>query len=209
LQTSRGGFRVGTLSGNHDVELGAIAGLLETVGEVRFTDNLRGARFSKLALNCAVSTLGTIGSRTLGRLLLSIHARRLALAILREAIEVARADGIRLEPVTKLDLQWLERPENAWTAGSQHALLVAIGLRYRRLRSSMLAAMERGRDPAVDFLNGELVDRGRRLGVPTPVNQAACRMVWEIAAGQRQAGGQALEELARMTGVSGPVRATV
>ena len=36
----------------------------------------------------------------------------------------------------------------------------AVGLRYRRMRSSMLAAIERKRTPAIDFLNGEVVIRG-------------------------------------------------
>jgi len=195
LQTSKGGFRVGSLSGAEDPALIGIRSLLEHVGEVVFTDNLRGARFSKLALNCAVSTLGTIGSRTLGKLLLRMDARDLALSILREAIAVAEADGLRLEPVTQLDLRWLGQPRSPFGAAAQHALLLGVGLRYRRLRSSMLAAMERGRSPAVDFLNGEIVDRGARLGVRTPVNRAAQEIVWEIAQGRLDAGSDALRAL--------------
>lgn len=207
VQTSSGGFRIGSLSGAPDPQFRAVGALLETVGEVVVTRNLRGARFSKLALNCAVSTLGTVGGMTLGRLLLSADARRLALAILREAIDVARAEGIELEPVTRLNLHWLGPPRSWGSTLAQHALLVGVGVRYRRLRSSMLAAVERGRDPAVDFLNGEIVERGKQRGVATPVNRAACQFVWEIASGERKAGRAALRRLATVAEMDLPLAA--
>ncbi|HSC85769.1 MAG TPA: 2-dehydropantoate 2-reductase N-terminal domain-containing protein [Polyangiaceae bacterium] len=198
VQTAPGGFRVGAFDGSSGPELDRVCELLSSVGRVKRTDNLRGARFSKLALNCAVSTLGAISGQTLGELLLQRPARSLALAILREATQIARAEGIRLEPVTRLNLEWLSEPRSAVGSAAQHALLLGVGLRYRRMRSSTVAARERGRAPAVDYLNGELTERGERFGVPTPINQAARALVWEIAAGQRQAGAAALESLARV-----------
>lgn len=195
-KTSEGGFRVGTLNGHHDPRLEEASQLLGTVGPVVRTHNLRGARFTKLALNCAVSTLGTIGGSTLGELLVRAEVRDLALDILSEAVRVARAEGIVLEPVTNLDLDWLVPVEadrgTMLRSVARHAMLLAVGARYRNLRSSMLAAIERGKAPSVDFLNGEIVSRGKQLGVPTPVNEAASRVVWDIANGKRAAGAMAL-----------------
>ncbi len=48
----------------------------------------------------------------------------------------------------------------------------------------MLAAIERGRPPAIDFLNGEVVERAKPHGIPTPANSAARDQVWAIARGQ-------------------------
>ena len=50
----------------------------------RLTQNLRGARWSKLALNCAVSALGTIAGETLGPLVRVRRYRRLALEMMTE-----------------------------------------------------------------------------------------------------------------------------
>lgn len=198
-KTSTGGFQVGTLSGTRDAQLLAAAELLGQVAPVTLTDNLRGARFTKLAINCAVSTLGTIGGTTLGELLLKNEVRALAMDILAEAVNVARAEGISLEPVTNLDLNWLVPPASETTGtlktAARHALLLAIGTRYRHLRSSMLAAIERGRPPAVDYLNGEISARGRAHGVATPVNDAARQLVWDIAEGKRSAGMMALRRV--------------
>ena len=82
---------------------------------------------------------------------------------------------------------------------SKHALLLAVGLRYRRLRSSMLRAIERGRPPAVDFLNGEIIERARRLEVPAPINEAIADRIGRVARGEAQPGHALVAELYRST----------
>lgn len=187
-RTSSGGFTLGRLDGSHDPRLLELARILEAIGPVELTQNLSGARWSKLALNCAVSSLGTIGGDRLGVLMRHRFVRRLALEVMTEAVEVANAEGIVLEKVAgTLDLQWIAlTPAERNGAGSpsmmaKHALLLAVGTRYRRLRSSMLAAIDRGRGPPVDFLNGEVVERARRHGIATPVNERVQAMVHAIA----------------------------
>jgi 2-dehydropantoate 2-reductase len=201
VRTARGGFTLGLPSGGEDASLAALARWLEPVGPARVTVNLPGARWSKLAINCAISTLGTLGGGTLGAVMMHRTARRLGLELMSEVVAVARALGVSLEKIGGLDLEWLaltddERPVNGSPSlVAKHSLLLAVGARYRRMRSSMLAAIERGRVPAVDFLNGEVADRGEALGVPTPVNREAQRMVHELARGRVQAGIGALRTL--------------
>jgi len=184
------------------VDVRRVAELLEAIGPTTLTHNLRGARWSKLALNCAVSALGTIAGDRLGPLVRVRRYRRLALEIMTEAVAVARAEGIALEKVAgTLDLEWiaLSDADRAATASvsltAKHALLLAVGLRYRRMRSSMLASIERGRPPAIDFLNGEIVARGEKRGVPTPVNQKICEAVWAIAKREQKSSREALDKL--------------
>jgi 2-dehydropantoate 2-reductase len=91
---------------------------------------------------------------------------------------------------------------------AKHALLLAVGLRYRRMRSSMLAAIERGRTPAIDFLNGEVVARGARRGVPTPINRTICDAVWAIARGEQRSSRALLDRIcARIGAPEEPVTA--
>ncbi len=189
-RTASGGFQLGSLAGAIDADVRRVAELLEAVGPVTLTTNLRGARWSKLALNCAVSALGTIAGERLGPLVRQRRYRRRALEIMTEAVHVARAEGVQLEKVAgTLDLEWVALTEDDRTARlsaaltAKHALLVAVGLRYRRMRSSMLAAIERGRTPAIDFLNGEIVARGAKHGIATPHNAKIVETVWAIARG--------------------------
>ena len=187
IRTSAGGVVLGRLGGGVGRQVQRLTELLSSIGPVTATENLIGARFSKLALNCAVSSLGTVAGTTLGTLLGRATARTLALRIMRETVAVARAERIILEPVVgPLRLSWLANPDAAMSGPShwaKHLLLMLVGLKYRRLRSSMLSAIERGRPPAIDFLNGEVIARGARLGVDTPINAAVTELVRDIAAG--------------------------
>jgi 2-dehydropantoate 2-reductase len=67
------------------------------------------------------------------------------------------------------------------------------------MRSSMLAAIERGRPPAIDFLNGEVVARGKKQGIATPVNALATNLIWEIARGKRKPSLETLQHFSRVT----------
>ena len=190
-RTSSGGFQLGRWDGAVDARVEELASALECIGPTVVTKNLVGSRWSKLAINCAISSLGTVGGDRLGVLMRQRFVRRLALEIMTETTEVARAHGVRLEKVAgTLDLDWLALTENDKTSGgsaslvAKHALLLAVGARYRRLRSSMLAAIERGRPPSVDFLNGEVVTRGQAAGIPTPINAAIREEVLAIAKGK-------------------------
>jgi 2-dehydropantoate 2-reductase len=192
-RTSSGGFVLGRLDGAPDARLEELGRLLEAIGPTSVTANLVGARWSKLAINCAISSLGTVGGDRLGALMRHRFVRRLTLELMTETVLVARALGVRLEKVSgTLDLEWIALTDaERWAAGSpglvaKHALLLAVGARYRRLRSSMLAAIERGRAPAVDFLNGEVVARGSACGVSTPINAAIRDEVLAIARGARK-----------------------
>ena len=71
------------------------------------------------------------------------------------------------------------------------------------MKSSMLSAIERGRTPAVDFLNGEVIDRARRHGIAVPVNEAMRDTVWKIANGKKQPGLALLREVYEATGPHG------
>lgn len=206
-RTSSGGFTLGRLDGQVDVATRQLGSLLEVIGPVGFTENLLGARWSKLALNCAISSIGTIGGDRLGALVTARRIRRIGLDVFTEVVEVARREGIKLEKVAgTLDLEWvaLTEAEQRAAVGSpglaaKHALLLGVGMRYRRLRSSMLSAIERGRTPAIDFLNGEIVTRARAHGIECPVNEAIVDTVHAIARGEQTSSRKTLDELYERT----------
>ncbi|MCC6647228.1 MAG: ketopantoate reductase family protein [Polyangiaceae bacterium] len=205
-RTAEGGFTLGVMSGADDARLSALATLLEPVGPVTLTRNLAGARWSTLAINCAISTLGTLWGGTLGSAMVHRAVRRLALEIMTETVDVARREGVALEKVAgTIDLDWIaltdaeRRAVGSPSLLAKHSLLLAVGARYRRMRSSMLAAIERGRTPAVDFLNGEVTTRARRFELATPVNAAAARLVHEVAARRAEPGEPLIRRLAAET----------
>jgi 2-dehydropantoate 2-reductase len=201
-RTAAGGFTLGRLDGNADARLTELARALEPIGPCEITQNLAGKRWSKLAINCAISSLGTLGGERLGVLLQHRFVRRMALELMTEAVDVARRERVRLEKVSgTIDLDWIalgdeeRRASGSPSLLAKHSLMLAVGFRFRRMRSSMLSAIERGRTPAVDFLNGEVVTRGTRHGLRTPMNSRVRDVVWEIARGQAKPGLPTLRAL--------------
>jgi 2-dehydropantoate 2-reductase len=201
-RTSSGSFTLGRMDGPNDEAVRALGRELEAIGPVTYTDNLPGARWSKLAINSAISSLGTIGGDRLGALITSRRVRRLALEIFTEAVAVARAEEVKLEKVAgTVDLDWLalddaeRRKRGSAGLTAKHALLLAVGMRYRRLRSSMLSAIERGRTPAIDFLNGEIVRHAEKHGIEVPLNRLITETVHAIARGEKTSSRELVYEI--------------
>lgn len=192
-RTAEGGVTLGRLNGELDSKLEALARDLDPLGHIEVTQNLRGARWSKLAINCAISSLGTIGGDRLGALMRHRFIRRLALETMTEVVQVAQAEGVELEKVSgTLDLEWLAMSDDervrmgSASLLAKHTVLLAVGARYRKMRSSMLRAIERGREPSVEFLNGEITERAERHGLEAPINAALLETVLAIADGRSE-----------------------
>ena len=185
--TSAGGLQIGRPF-TESPALDEVVSLLNTALPTKATDNLTGVRWSKLAINAATSTLGALGGERLWPLLQRRFVRRLVLEIWTELVAVSQAAGVSLEKVGgTLDIKRmaLNTKERATRIGSasltlKHSVLLAVGVKFRRMRSSMLVALERGRTPEIDFLNGEIVRQGRALGVPTPVNDRLVEAVHQL-----------------------------
>lgn len=205
-RTSSGGFTLGRMEPGDDAPIRDLGSKLEVIGPVTYTNNLRGARWSKLAINSAISSLGTLGGDRFGPLVRLRRVRRLALEIFTEAVAVANAEGVRLEKVAgTVDLYWLamsdaeRRKRGSASLTAKHALLLAVGLRYRRLRSSMLSAIERGRTPAIDFLNAEIVRYAEKHGIDVPVNRLITDRIHAIARGDIASSRELIDEVYEST----------
>lgn len=100
-----------------------------------------------------------------------------------EALAVMRAAGIRPARVGKAPPSLipfvLRLPD--WLFERAAASMLAID---EEARSSMAEDLERGREPEVDYLNGEIVRLAQAHGRRAPVNSAMVAMVRELFAGR-------------------------
>jgi 2-dehydropantoate 2-reductase len=202
--TSHGELVVGELDGRVTPRVQELKATLDAAAPTTVSTNIYGVLWSKLAINCVITTLGAVTGQLLGRMLLRGSIRRLALAIISEVVDVAEAQGVSLEPVGgTLDLNRVYLTPDQRAGGldpdliSKHAILGVVGFKFRHLKSSMLQGLERGRRPEIDFMNGYVVEKGQEKGVPTPVNAALTTMVKEIEAGVRPSSPDNLDVLLR------------
>jgi 2-dehydropantoate 2-reductase len=200
--TSRGELVVGELDGQVTPRVQRLKATLDAAAPTTIFTNIYGVLWSKLAINCVITTLGAVTGQLLGEMLQRRAIRRLTLVITSEVMDVAEAHGVSLESVGgTLDLYRLYLPSDRRAGGFgpdlifKHAIMLAVGLKFRYLKSSMLQSLERGRRTEIDFMNGYVVERSQERGVPTPVNAALTAMVREIEAGSRPISPDNLESL--------------
>lgn len=186
--TSDGEFVVGHLDGHSDARLALLQKMLAAVVPTRISTNIMGELYSKLVVNSCINSLGAITGQPLGQLLASREVRNIFIAVMEEAMAVADSMGIKVEPGGggKLDYYRFLGEKGLLAQFKRHATIRIIGFKYRRIRSSSLQSLERGRPTEIDYLNGYVCDRGKERNVPVPLNDAIVAIIKEIEAGTRK-----------------------
>jgi len=185
--TSPGEFVLGAIDQHAAARLETVHSMLDAVQPARVSDNIMGELYSKLMINSCINSLGAITGVTLGDLMAVGKIRRIFIAIMREALATATAMGLQVAPSTggKLDYYRFLAGNGIARQVRRHFIFRIIGFKYRRVKSSSLQSLERGRLTEIDYLNGYIVRRAAEHGVQAPVNQAVVRMIKSIEAGQR------------------------
>ncbi len=152
-----------------------IAALLKKGGIGVTIGDLKEIRYSKLVVNASLSTLSTISGLTFG--VLSAKYKKLTLALMRETVAVARAEGCKQLVQNGHDIGKLFSSPFAGIV-LPHAMK-----KHRNIRSGMLKDIGAGRRCDVDFVAGAVVKAGERLNVDTPKLRAAVALVHDIENG--------------------------
>lgn len=148
-------------------------------GFVESTGNLLGARWSKLAINAAFSGLSVMTGLTFGEVAKKPKTRKLALGILRECIAVASASGVTLAKMQGHDMEKMLGGNTPFKRFIAYTVLPFAMKRHKKLRSGMLMDILNGRKCEVDFIDGVVVEEGRKVGVETPL----CEQLIDIVHG--------------------------
>ncbi len=122
----------------------------------------RGPQWRKVIFNSATNPLGALSGLPHGVMCEQPGLRRLASRLVDEGKAVAGAQGIELDSDPEDLIDYAARPD----VGYNH-------------KASMLQDVEARRQTEVDFLNGGIVDFGRRYDIPTPANEA----IWALVKG--------------------------
>lgn len=189
----------------------AVVQLLNSAVPTFLTHHLPRARWTKLIFNLtnglsAATGLSVpeLGAQPLGR--------ELVVQVMREGVRVARAAGYppefavygvrpdimrhdRRVPLLSLLLSLNNTALTRLPIGVSRALL-SLGARSSlsgiAVKGSTWQSIERGRPSEVDYLNGEIVTRGKQLGILTPYNARVADAVHDV---ERQHAFKSLREL--------------
>lgn len=135
-------------------KLQAVANLFNRAGlETSLVDNADSLVWGKLAINAGINPLTALLGIPNGALAEDEKLRQVMFAAANEVAQVAQAQGIRLPFESAADR----------TAEVSRATAAN--------RSSMLQDVSRAAPTEIDAISGAVVNFGKKLGVPTPVNQ--------------------------------------
>jgi len=125
------------------------------------SDNVRGALWAKLVLNCAYNALSAVTQLPYGKLVQGEGITRSMRDVVEECLAVARADSVTIP-------------------GDVDAAVRRIAETMPNQFSSTAQDLARGKASEIDHLNGLIVRRGEALGIPTPANRLLHALVKAI-----------------------------
>jgi len=125
---------------------------------VEISDNVSGALWAKLILNCAYNALSAITQMPYGRLVQGSGVEAVMHDIVEECLAVAAAEGISIP-------------------GDIHDAIRRIGRTMQGQLSSTAQDLARHKPSEIDHLNGHIVRRGEALGIATPANRVLHTLV--------------------------------
>jgi 2-dehydropantoate 2-reductase len=161
-------FALGELDGTLTPRLAALAELLGHSARVDISRNIAGAKWSKLIANSM--TMGPFG-------LLGLYNKDatqlpgmfdISVRLGRESLDVGQALGYRIEPVFGLS-------EAEFQGTNEEKILIAMKTLMGHIGRGRTAPIHdhiKGRPSEIRYINGVVCTEGRRLGIPTPANDA-------------------------------------
>ena len=151
------------------------------------------SRWSKLCANCMgnpVQAMTGLGSVEIAK---QARGREITIRIAQESAAVGLKLGYRIPKFNGREAeQWAQAGRPDVYAELDAGLKPKEGS-GRNWRASMAQDVIKGRRSEIDFMNGRVVDKGRELGVPTPVSAAVVQLMREVDAGTRKPAPEHIE----------------
>lgn len=132
---------------------------------VRISDNVAGALWAKLILNCAYNAISALTQMPYGALWQSAGVEECMRDVVGECLAVARAEGVAV-------------PDDVWEA------VVLIARTMPGQLSSTAQDLSRGKPSEIDHLNGYVVRRGEAHTIPVSANRLLYTLVKLLEARQ-------------------------
>jgi 2-dehydropantoate 2-reductase len=162
-------FSVGELDGYYTPRVKEIAAIMGHVGRCDVTNNIYGAKWTKLIVNSM--TMGPHGllGLTNGEAAHLPGMAEIAVKIGRESLAVGTALGYRIEPIFGLRADEFAGSSDENLVTARDTLMKHVG---GDSRTAPIHDHIKGRRSEMDLITGVATRKGKELGVPTPFNDA-------------------------------------
>lgn len=160
--------------------LQSLSALFSKAVRTEISDDIRGAHWTKLLqnLNNAVPAATGLSVQEVNQY---PQIRELNIKLMIEGLEVVKRAGIRTAPIPGFSLSLIETMAKMPLAESSSVMKSIIeSLGKQPILGSTLQSIKRGKITEVDYLNGEIVNLGKKKGIPTPANSLVVELVHRV-----------------------------
>ena len=192
-------FRVGELHGRITPRVEELVEILMCVDDAKATSNLWGERWSKLTTNSSGNPVGAMTGLGAEGVASMPEARRIQINICKESCQVALAQNYQVEPIRGVSAETFAKADDGEVYEELDAKFQPSG-GGADWKSSMGQDVEKGRHTEIEYMNGYIVEQGRRSGVPTPINAAIVEVVKEVQTGARSPGPENVHRVLELAG---------
>ena len=193
-------FGVGELDGAISDRVEEIAHLLRHSAKVSITDNILGAKWTKLVANSmTMGPFSLFGLKNWDAAALP-GMTEISLRLGRESADVGASLGYRLEPIFGLSAEDFAVTNDEVLVTAMRTLHNHVG---KDATTATVQDQLKGRRTELEFITGAVVRKGREVGVATPVNDAVLELGRQIGAGTRAMDPSNLDDLKAMVGING------
>jgi len=168
----KGAVAIGELMGYESERLLAIRDLFASAGiPCHLSKDLRRSKWEKMCWNCVFNPITVLIDDRVAKAL--DHPEMTG--VIRQIVGECAAISAALKVPLPLDM-----PERVVKASQE----------IRDIHTSMYDDWKAGRKTEIDYLNGFIVEQGRKLGIPTPVNEALTAMIKTITEKEQTGSGR-------------------
>jgi 2-dehydropantoate 2-reductase len=180
--TTKGALVLGAPFGPIDQRTRSVAATLDKAVPTKLSANIAGAHWTKLIIN-ENNALPAVTGLSIQDVNRRPALRRLSVLLMREAAATIAAAGIRLASLPRLPATALRTMLSLpLPVASRLLRLLSRSLGRTPALGSTLQSLSRGEKTEIDYLNGEVVVLGKRIGRPTPYNAAVVELVHQVEA---------------------------
>lgn len=200
-----GALYVGELDGRMTPRLERIRQLLAHAMPAASTGNIMGYVWSKLCKGSMDGTTALVDA-SIAEVRGNRATQPALAAVIREGALVGAAEGVRLEPYEQFDPDAFLDPSTEGMAAASRVLdeMAEEATHDLKVRTGYWRdIVVRKRPTEVSYITGEIVERGRKHAIPTPVNQRQLELFDEIETGRRAMSWQNLDDLLALASGTG------
>ncbi|HUY00605.1 MAG TPA: 2-dehydropantoate 2-reductase [Candidatus Deferrimicrobium sp.] len=158
--TGQGNTVLGYLNREHDTFLKQVADMFQKAGfDTTISDDIKKVVWEKIFVNVAINPFGALTGLRNGDLL--------TVPQLEDSMKAAILEGLQV--TEKLGL----------SINSQTPIVKAFEVAQRTAmnKNSMLQDIEKGKKTEIDFINGAIVNYGKKIGVSCPINAVLTALI--------------------------------